>query len=40
MIIMIMKCLKCGHEWKPKKTTPLACPKCKRYDYNKKEVKK
>lgn len=31
-------CKKCGHTWTSKKLAeaPLACPKCKRYDWNKK----
>jgi rubrerythrin len=29
------KCIKCGHEWEGKER-PLACPRCKRYDWNNK----
>ncbi len=28
-------CMKCGHKWLSKKDAPLACPSCKRYDWNK-----
>jgi len=32
------KCKLCGHKWSPRKnTTPIACPKCKRYDWRKNE---
>ena len=34
------KCKLCGHEWEPKIQHPLACPKCKRYDWKKEEKKK
>jgi len=27
-------CHICGYKWSSKLTTPKACPKCKRYDYN------
>jgi rubrerythrin len=27
-------CKLCGYTWQSKKETPIACPKCKRYDYN------
>lgn len=28
------KCKLCKHEWLPRKDKqPVACPKCKRYDY-------
>ena len=29
------KCEKCGYEWQARTKTPKACPKCKRYDWNK-----
>lgn len=25
------ECLKCGHEWLPRKKNPLMCPRCKNY---------
>ncbi len=29
-----MKCKFCGYEWKPRKSDPVACPRCKRrFDY-------
>lgn len=29
------KCKICEHEWYPRsKESPLACPKCKRYDWD------
>ena len=34
---MINKCLLCGYEWDSKIDNPKCCPKCKRYDWNKKE---
>lgn len=33
------KCLRCGHKWIPRGNT-LACPKCKRYDWNIKTKRK
>jgi len=34
------KCLKCEHEWISRIDTPMQCPKCKSYNWNKKkEVK-
>jgi len=31
----IRKCLKCGHEWLPrKKQEPIICPNCKSYYWN------
>lgn len=31
-----MICKLCGHEWMPRTDrAPVACPKCKRYDWNK-----
>ena len=37
--IASVKCLKCGHEWVARTSKPKACPNCKRYDWNKKELK-
>ena len=34
------KCLKCGHEWFSRTDKPLQCPRCKRYDWNKKKEEK
>ena len=31
-------CDLCGHEWTPRVKAPVQCPKCKRYDYKKKQV--
>ena len=33
------ECKKCGYKWKSRVTIPLTCPRCKRYDYNKEELK-
>ena len=35
------KCLRCSWEWDSQLELPVACPRCKRYDWNekKKEVK-
>ena len=32
------ECLKCGYKWKSRKDDdkPVACPRCKRYDWNEK----
>ncbi len=30
----MMLCKLCGHEWKSRKVHPLACPRCKRYDWD------
>jgi len=30
------KCNICDYEWKSRADPPKQCPKCKRYDYNKK----
>ncbi len=32
-----MKCLLCGYEWEARKELPKTCPRCKRYDWNKKK---
>ena len=29
-----MHCNQCGNDWEPRKQKPVACPKCKRYDWN------
>jgi DNA-directed RNA polymerase subunit RPC12/RpoP len=34
-----LKCYRCGAEWTPRKENPVQCPRCKRVDYGKKEVK-
>ena len=34
MMVMMKKCLKCGHKWEAKRDYPLSCPRCKRYDWN------
>ena len=28
------ECKLCGHKWISQKENPLACPRCKRYDWN------
>jgi len=33
---MISKCILCGWEWKSRVENPAQCPRCKRYDWNKK----
>lgn len=42
--VKILECLRCGHEWMPrKKKTPKMCPKCNSPYWNRrrqKEVKK
>ena len=35
-IIMNNKCILCGWEWKGRVGNPAQCPRCKRYDWNKK----
>ena len=35
-IIMNNKCILCGWEWKGRVVDPAQCPRCKRYDWNKK----
>ena len=30
----MVKCNQCKYEWKPKVKSPMACPKCKRYDWD------
>lgn len=30
------KCNLCGYEWKRSVNTPKQCPRCKRYDYERK----
>ena len=33
---MRYECKKCGHRWSPRtERKPVACPKCKRYDWDK-----
>lgn len=34
---MKIKCELCGYEWEPIAVEPKQCPRCKRYDYKKKE---
>ena len=35
-----LKCLKCKYEWSKRTITiPKECPRCKRYDWNKKDIK-
>ncbi len=29
-------CLKCGHQWIPRMDDPKMCPKCKTYNWSKK----
>lgn len=29
-----LKCLKCGHEWAPRKSKVRMCPKCKNLRWN------
>ena len=39
--VTILRCLysDCGHEWTPRfPRLPLVCPKCKRYDWNKRHT--
>jgi len=37
----IFECKFCKHVWKPRTDNkPLACPKCKRYDWEAKKEKK
>lgn len=30
---MMNKCQRCGYEWRSIKNNPIACPRCKRYDW-------
>jgi predicted RNA-binding Zn-ribbon protein involved in translation (DUF1610 family) len=33
------KCLRCGHEWKPRSNdNPIACPKCKSTYWNRNKI--
>jgi predicted Zn-ribbon and HTH transcriptional regulator len=34
---MKCQCSKCGHVWDSRADKPLACPKCKRYDWERKD---
>jgi len=34
------KCVKCGYEWDSEKEHPKACPYCKSYKWEAKEIKK
>lgn len=36
---MTHSCLKCGHQWTSRVPNPSACPRCKRYDYDKPKPK-
>lgn len=31
----ILKCLRCGYTWTPKKENPKSCPNCHQYRWNK-----
>lgn len=33
------KCKLCGHEWESRLECPLACPRCKRYDWKQDKTK-
>lgn len=34
---LFCKCLKCGHEWRPRDgKKPVSCPKCKTYSWQEK----
>lgn len=35
LIISYMECLRCNHSWEPRGKTPVQCPSCKSYAYNK-----
>jgi len=37
---MKCKCKKCGHTWESRTDEPKACPRCKRYDYDKSKADK
>ncbi len=37
---MKLKCKLCSHEWTPRNKIPIACPRCKRYDYQKDNLNK
>ena len=32
------KCKQCGYKWDGRKNHPKSCPRCKRYDWNKRKV--
>ncbi len=32
------ECQKCGYKWKARTHKPIACPKCKRYDWDEEKV--
>lgn len=41
MLIDRLKCLRCDHTWYPRgPDRPAACPRCKRYDWDKPPEKK
>ena len=37
---MIERCKHCKYEWRARVRKPKQCPRCKRYNYNKKEKPK
>lgn len=41
IMVLLLKCLRCGHEWQTRKTTkPKVCSRCKSAVWNKPRVKK
>lgn len=40
MGITKLKCNRCSHEWIPRIENTKTCPKCKSYNFNRKEVRK
>lgn len=34
MIIIIMNCKRCGHDWTPRSESPVSCPRCKSYEWD------
>jgi hypothetical protein len=40
IVLTLLKCLRCLHEWVPRKATIRICPKCKHHKWNEpREVK-
>lgn len=39
IIMKQIKCLRCGYEWKKRIDIPKQCPRCKRYDWDKINIK-
>ncbi|MHA1867436.1 MAG: hypothetical protein ACTSXD_05165 [Candidatus Heimdallarchaeaceae archaeon] len=40
MVVIKLKCNKCGYEWIPRVKNPIECPKCKSLYWNENKKKK